>query len=280
VAAPLTRIISDLHYRDPGSWVDRLDRLTPLLDGVDVLVVNGDALDTQILAQPAERIAELKSFLTERVPTVTFVTGNHDPDISSVHELSLIDDSVWITHGDVFFDDVAPWSRLVGELRRRIQTYGAQLSPTERRKIETRFRIFRQACLQLPREHHPDARGAWAKFMRIGKAVFPPHRILAMMRVWRAMPALAAEFAAEQRERARIVVTGHTHFHGIWQRPHHLVINTGSFCAPRGGQVVDLFNGKLSVRRLVRRAGNFHAQDRVAEFTLASRTTPALSALA
>ena len=42
----LIRIFSDLHYGDRSSRLRRLDQLSPLLDGISRLILNGDTLDT------------------------------------------------------------------------------------------------------------------------------------------------------------------------------------------------------------------------------------------
>ncbi len=273
----LTRIISDVHYQDPASWIQELSQLEPLLQGVDLLIVNGDLLDTQILTDAGPTVAKIKTFIAERVPQVIYVTGNHDPDISATHEISLAQDAIWITHGDVFFDDIAPWGRPVIELRRRIRALAGDLPTAEFRKLETRFKIFRQVTLKLPREHDPESRGFFAKCRRIFRAAFPPTRILTMIRVWREMPDIASRFADEQRPRAKVILTGHTHFHGVWKRGRHVIVNTGSLCAPREGQIVDLTDNALAVRRVARRAGKFYPGKTVEQFSFASLSIPAVT---
>lgn len=129
LAGPLIRIISDLHYGDERSRLRELAALKPMLEGVDTLVLNGDCCHTQEGAVP-EQIAALKEFFSHGAPQVIWLTGNHDPDISSHHELLLKDGRVWVTHGDVFFDSVAPWCHLRAELVRRLeQKSGGDIQP-------------------------------------------------------------------------------------------------------------------------------------------------------
>lgn len=274
--APLssrTRIISDLHYGDPASWLQELGALLPLTEGVDHLIINGDALDTQVIDHAAEAVHTLKSGLSAHVPALTCITGNHDPDISDVHEQFLADNQIWVTHGDVFFDDIAPWGRLAPELRRRIHRYaGHPPSARELRQLETRFRIFRQVCLKLPREHDPKKKGLLYAAMKMARAVFPPHRLVAMIRAWRDLPAMAAKVSAEQRPEARVIITGHTHFKGQWLQPEaRLVLNTGSFCPPGGGHVVDVVGDQIAVSKLARSKGEFRPGARIATY----RVSPA-----
>lgn len=278
VSVPVTRIISDVHYGDPAGLVHDLKSLAPLCDGIDRLVINGDALDTQVLENPAEPLGQLHALLSSGVPEHVLITGNHDPDISNIHELLLADERIWVTHGDVFFDEIAPWSKLVPEVRRRIRTHTTHLSSEELKRLEVRFEIFRKVCLKLPREHNPHARGTWPRLMRIAKAVFPPNRFLAMLRVWREMPAIAASVARAQRRNARVVIAGHTHSQGFWKRPDGItVVNTGCFCVGRTALAVDIAGTDLFIRKVERRGGEFRAGPKLTQFSLAPRRDSVLT---
>ncbi|HEU5078330.1 MAG TPA: metallophosphoesterase [Opitutaceae bacterium] len=278
MSALVTRIISDVHYGDPAGLVHDLQRLAPLLDGADRFVINGDALDTQVLENPSEPLGELNALLAAHAPEHVLITGNHDPDISNVHEMLLADERVWVTHGDVFFDEIAPWSKLVPELRRRIQHHTTNISAAEMKRLEVRFGIFRKVCLKLPREHNPHDRGMGPRIMRIAKAVFPPNRFLAMLRVWREMPAIAASVARAQRPTARVIVAGHTHSQGFWQQPDGIiVVNTGCFCVGRTALAVDLVGEQVRIRRIERRLGEFRLGPLVNQFTLAPQRVSALT---
>jgi len=107
MAGPVTRIISDVHYGDHASRVDRLEQLRPLLDGVTHLVMNGDTLDTRSSRFPAhtdECTAAVNAFFPREVASTTFLTGNHDGDFSPIHHLDLAGGKIFVTHGDIFFD--------------------------------------------------------------------------------------------------------------------------------------------------------------------------------
>ncbi|MFM9030676.1 MAG: metallophosphoesterase, partial [Opitutaceae bacterium] len=121
--AAVTRILSDLHYGEHVSRVSRLDRLRPLLTGADRLVFNGDTLDTRPSRNESHSAvcrAEVESFVREQAPAATFITGNHDADISDRHHLELAQGRVFVTHGDILFDNLVPWSRDAAEACRRI----------------------------------------------------------------------------------------------------------------------------------------------------------------
>src|SRR6185369_3991902 len=180
VAAPLTRILSDLHFGDERSRVSDLAALAPLLDGVNTLVLNGDCCHTQEGAVPAE-IAALRAFFKERVPRVVFITGNHDPDISTTHELSLADGRVWVTHGDLLFDTLAPWSRLRGRIAGSLARIRPQHPPEDWQRISTRLQMMREACLGLPCENMPALGGSPQRLLRLLRDLFPPQRALSML---------------------------------------------------------------------------------------------------
>lgn|GEM_PF-221807 len=279
VSAPALRILSDFHYTDPASWVERLDEVKPLLDGVGRVVMNGDTLDTQVRDNPQEIVGEVKRFFAQHSADTCFLAGNHDPDISASDELSLGGGLIWVTHGHVFFDDIAPWSRLVPEIRRRIRTQAAAFPMADIQQLETRFRLYRQICLKLPREHDPNQRGTWAKLQRAFYALFPPHQTLGMLRAWRSFPEIVFRVAKEQRATARVIITGHTHHPGVWRAPDgRILINTGSFTPPRGGRLVDVMSDRLIIRRIVRRGGEFRPGSTVTEIALAPTGTSSLSA--
>lgn len=266
----MLRILSDLHLFDADSRVRQAEQLTPLFHGVDHLVLNGDTCDTE-RDLPVDELERLLAFFRASVPRVTILTGNHDPAISDQHELLLADGQVWVTHGDVLFPEATPWSTLRAELIRRIEHGMAAIPAAERHTIAARLRVHRAACLNLAREFDHRATSPLARLNRLRITLFPPHKILAMLRAWRDTPRLAAGLAAAQRPSARVVITGHIHNPGVWTQPcGRVVINTGAFGPPRGALLVDLVDQRLVVRKVVEQAGQFHPGKVVAEIPLAA----------
>jgi precorrin-6B methylase 1 len=209
VAQSLIRIFSDLHYGDGTSWLRSLWSLRPLLDGADTVIINGDAVDSQSGDEGPGLLSEVQAFFTAHVPNPVFITGNHDPDISGIHELSLADNSIWITHGDVLFSDIAPWGTLVEEHRRRLARLGAHLSAAERATIETRLKLHRLACFNSKHGFDLTQRNLVHRAVRLARTVLPPQRVVAMMRAWRDTPRIAANLAEGQRPSAKFVLLGH-----------------------------------------------------------------------
>ena len=271
--APRIRIFSDLHFGDSRSTLTQLDALAPLLADTDEFVLNGDSLDT-IVPGHAPRLAELRAFFAATARPVVFLSGNHDPDISAQTELTLADDRVWITHGDVLFDHVAPWSHHAPEFARLL----ADAPPAKADTLADRLRRHRRACVALMSapafESHPPGPPA----LRLLRTLFPPRRLLAMLRAWRRTPCLAATLADRHRPRARVAIFGHTHFPGVWTSPAApdlRVINTGAFARPFGGAFVELQGQRVQVRRIVRRSGSFYPGRILADFTLPPPSSPA-----
>ncbi len=279
----LIRIFSDLHYGDRSSRLRSLGQLRPLLDGPAQIVLNGDTLDTRRGPYPertARARAEVEDFFGACAPAVTHLTGNHDPDISAHHSLDLAGDQVFVTHGDIIFDNVVPWGRDAEFLTAQI-TSGLHALPTfERSRLAARLAVYRAVCAAVPQRHQAEPDRVRYLLHLLGDTVWPPTHALRIFRAWHETSARAAATAAAHRPAARFMLIGHTHRPFVRTAPSGLtVINTGALCRPFGAQVVDLTPGRLTVRRIEFRAGEFHPGRVVAEFALAeapasSKITP------
>jgi len=273
VAVELIRILSDLHFGDRASRVRSLPSLQPLFVGADRIVFNGDSLETRSAPggpRPAALRRHFLEFVRREAPRCLLLTGNHDADISEVHCLDLLGGQMFVTHGEVFFDDLVPWSPQrphLGECYRRQLDL---LSPEERESLEARLVACKRASAQevLPAEPHPHHR--WRRTMRTVQKFWPPRRALAMMQAWRVLPDRVAEVVKHHRPGAHFAVVGHTHLPGVWTRDNLVVINTGSFCPPFGAYAVDVSPREVVVRRIRRSQGRFVLGRVVARFALAS----------
>lgn len=269
----LTRIISDLHYGDRVSRVRRLAQLRPLLHGVSELVVNGDMLDTRPGPDPqftARLRAEVAAFTNESEPAVTLITGNHDPDLSAHHALEFAGGEVWVTHGDIAFDQIVPWGRDAALIGRRIGAGLDALPLAAREQLDERFAVWRRVAATIPQRHQSETNRLKYALRFAADTIWPPLRVLRILRAWHTHSARMVALARQHRRGARFIVVGHVHRPAIWQAPTgEVVINTGSFCEPFGGYAVDLAPGRLRVRRVIAPGGEFRAGAVVAEFALA-----------
>ena len=269
--AALTRILSDLHFGDRGSRVDALAQLRPLVAGVDHLVLNGDTIDTRpgpLPAHTAECRAAVLDFFPREAQTATFLSGNHDADFDR-HYLDLAEGRVFAIHGDLFFDDIVPWSIDAPLIGRRIADGLNRLPPEARLDLDQRLAVFRRVAGSIPQRHQSEKHGLKYAFSYFVDTMWPPHRVFRILHAWRLAPHKAADLTRRCRPGARFVIAGHTHRPGVWRRRDGLVvINTGSFCRPLGGYCVDLEPGRLAVRQIEARRHEFRPGAIVAEFAL------------
>ncbi len=257
----MLRILSDLHLRDASCRIRRIEDLQPLLDGVDELWLNGDTCDNQTGMDTAT-LDGIRRFFTDRVATVRFHTGNHDPDISVHHDASTADGRLWATHGDVFLDTIVPWSRVRDQLAQRVRDQLDADPALDFTTFAGRIAAMRRACIGFGRECDPERNDPGHRLRRWFTEFFPPRQPLAMIDTWLTFPRHVAEATARWRPEARIVVTGHVHFPRTWRHEHLTVINTGAFTGPVGARAVDVQADRVEVRRIRFNAGAWHA-DRV-----------------
>lgn len=274
VSGSITRIFSDVHYGDRASRVVALEQLRPMLLGADTVLFNGDTIDTRHGPNPAHTAAcraALSEFVHASPAPLTFLTGNHDPDISSQHLLEFADGAILVVHGDVLFDDIVPWGHEVRMIRAHIAAHVKQAGHTSLHQLtfEERLHLWRRISGVLPQRHQAERNPLKFAVKLVFENLWPPTRYLEIFRAWHQEPALATRFLETHRPRARFALLGHTHRPTIRQLPGGpVVINTGSFTAPFGGYVVDIGRGKLIVRKVVYRAREFHPDAVVAEFSI------------
>lgn len=273
VPSAFVRIFSDLHHGDRASRLRSLAAIAPLLDGPERILFNGDTIDTRPSRHPAHGAAlraDVDAFLRRNSPPATFLTGNHDPDISATHAVELAGGAVFVTHGDAIFDDIVPWSQDAPLGRRLLAEELAHEPPAARATLEGRFAAVRRAAARIPQRHQSEPHGLKYTLGFLADTVWPPLRMLSVLRAWREAPARAEALMRLHRPRARFFVMGHTHRRGVARAPDGLVVvNTGAFCPPTGPGVVDVSADRLVLRAVERRGGEFRLGGVLADFALA-----------
>jgi predicted phosphodiesterase len=273
VSSAVTRVFSDLHYGDKASTLRSLPDLRPLLEGCSSIILNGDTLDTRPSRSPEFTFAaqhEVTRFFAAEAPPTTWLTGNHDPDISDQHAVELNDRMVYVTHGDILFENLVPWGRDADVLSREVETELARFKPDQRALLMNKFVAIRRAAAKIPQRHQAEQNLIKYLLGFTADTVWPPLRILKVLRAWRETPARAASFLGRHQLPARVVVMGHTHRRGVTRTPGGiLVLNTGSFCPPCAGGVVDVSESNVRFRAVVRRGNEFRLGETMAEFALA-----------
>lgn len=270
---PITRVFSDIHYGDRMSQLRSFDQLRPLCQGVEHVVLNGDTIDTRPGGSPPltrQWRADASAFLQDAGVPFTLLTGNHDPDLSEQHSLELAGGRVFLFHGDVLFKDIVPWGCDSAMIGRRIREELQSLPPAARDRFEDRLAVYRRVAAGV-RQRHQSEKNPWRYAFRLASdTIWPPFSAFRILQAWLVLPRRAAALARRHRPKARYVLTGHTHRPGVWRvRGGITVINTGSFCAPFGGYLVDLAAAEITVRRISARAGQFHPGRILARLPLA-----------
>ena len=174
-----------------------------------------------------------------------------------------------MTHGDIIFDDLVPWSQDAPIVRQRLAAEFAALPVAEREQLEVRLQVYRRVAATIPQRHQSERNRLRYTLGFLKDTVWPPARSLRVLRAWHQGPQLAAALTRRYRPAARFAIIGHIHHPGFWRRPNGVtVFNTGSFCPPLGGCVIDVAPGRLVMRRIVHRRGEFRLGKTVAEFAL------------
>jgi len=244
-----TRILSDLHLGHGASRLTDPKMLMPLFEEVDHLVLAGDVWQQRKLGPGREEARQMYEALLrlaeERWVTVEVLRGNHDPE-GGGGVAWLADKAVLVTHGDAVYDDATPWSREIGRYREEvhaiIQKYDSQshlaVACADRAKeIALTIKV-----VPLPKLPPP--------LNFFATALWPPSRTFEMIRVWRGMGKRGLRFLEESGEGAKVLVCGHFHQAGIWEKEGSLMINTGSFMKGSRPWAVDLNENKLTAREL------------------------------
>jgi len=215
-------------------------------------------------------LAEVTEFFPRHVANVTYITGNHDADLTPHHALDLAAAKSRDARRYHFRRHRAMEPRRP-LIRERLAAEFAGLTPTQRADLPTRLAAFRRVAISIPQRHHSERNPFKYAFHFVNDALWPPGKVLQIFDAWQTMPGRAAALLRRHRPRAKFISIGHTHRPGVWRQPDGVVvINTGSFCRPFGGCVVDLAPGRLVVRGIVSRGGEFHAGPALAEFALAA----------
>jgi len=253
VAYPLT-ILSDLHVGHPASYLTDPEALAPLLRDTATVVFNGDTVEMLWVGnrdRAQEQLEAISQTCLSRGIRPVFLNGNHDPVVSSANYLDLCDGAVLVTHGDILFHEVAPWSweaRVVGPEHTRLLK---EMDEQARTDLHERLVAAKRASLRLEM-HEPRraGRGFGGLALALWEA-WPPWRALKVLYCWAKAPGLAAGLARQFRPRARVVIIGHTHYAGVWQRSGRVVINTGSFLPFSGRSLVRVEPNRVEVWSVV-----------------------------
>ncbi|MBV8901023.1 MAG: metallophosphoesterase family protein [Verrucomicrobia bacterium] len=260
-------IISDLHLGHRASRIRHPEELEWLFKPFRTVIFNGDTAE---MRNPEDRpigrklAADVGRVCHHAGSKAIFISGNHDPTISSLDHLDLHGGALLVTHGDILFLGVAPWSRAAKPYRETHRQFLAQLGEDAYTDFEQRLLATKRTSITLQMYEPPLTRKHqnWGGLHTLIHQLWPPWRPLKILQAWWQTPALTADMTHLFRPKAGFTVIGHTHFPGIWRRGKRVVINTGSFLKYMAARGVIIEGNRLEVRFL-KRCGNRFCLGRV-----------------
>ncbi len=267
----LIRILSDIHFGHKASTVKSLDQLAPLTEQVDHLIFNGDTLEQKYRdsplheSDPLPTFTQFSNFFEKRVPEVTYITGNHDPQVSSSHHCFLNSNEVFVTHGDAIFENITPWCGILKSINNALDKLG---TPGSHQSLSERLDLTKRVTIEAHKDTLKHDPTVWGKFLVFAHQAWPPTKPFRVIKAWRDAPDKAVQLAKESALPSKFIVIGHTHFPGIWQRGEHIVINTGSYFPWPTRYAVDVEGSSLKIRKVVKKQGKFHPGRIIREFQL------------
>jgi len=265
-----TIIISDLHLGHRASQVRDPEELVPILKEARSVIFNGDTVEmrTPVDRPVGRHMAAVIARLCHSVGCrATFINGNHDPAVSKIDHLDLMDGRILVTHGDILFLGVAPWSRQALAYRKIHLRALANLGPDALMNFEKRLLAAKRTSIKLQLMERPVTEHSKTPKLSVLMAQFwPPHRPFMILRAWLQTPTLAARLCDLFRPNARYVLVGHTHYPGFWKRGPVTVINTGSYVLHFGALAVLLDGTSIEIRKVTKQKEGFALGKRVARF--------------
>jgi len=265
---PITRILSDLHFGHKSSVVREWSQIAPLMEGADRILFNGDTVEMRFLEEREKAFADadaLRQLCEQAGAGTVFLTGNHDPLLTDIHLMELAGGAVMVTHGDILFPGLSPWS---SEARRLIEAHTRELAALEKPDdLASQLAAMRRAALALEHLGETFRRQQKPGLLRaVQHHIWPPWRPLSIVVAWMRTPSLANTLAARHAPHTRFVALGHTHFSGIWRCGKRIIINTGGFLPLARRLAIDLEDQTLTVREIVSKGGLFRFGRVVARF--------------
>src|SRR5260370_34954989 len=105
-------ILSDLHLGHRASQIRDPEEIAPILKEAGAVVFNGDTVEmrTGVDRPVGRRMAAAVARLCHNIGCrATFINGNHDPSISKIDHLDLMNGRMLDTNGVILLRGVAPW---------------------------------------------------------------------------------------------------------------------------------------------------------------------------
>ena len=247
-------VLSDLHLGRGGMILDASE-LQPLVEEASTLIINGDTAELHVTCyrqRALEELDRLRQMCLRSDTRLLLLAGNHDPTL--VHERYLIheEQGIFITHGDVICESVAPWSEAARRMRQRHREVRGSMSDSERESFDAAFTACREAAIA---EWNPDG-DAGMPSTALG-VLLKPKTLWHVVNFWRMQARLMNAFAERFVPSARLVLIGHSHRPQIRRFANRVVVNTGCYGFP-GHPIAGVFDSEgFHARRIIRTANQW-----------------------
>ncbi|MCH2162568.1 MAG: metallophosphoesterase [Phycisphaerales bacterium] len=245
-------VISDLHLGRAG-MLEAASMIQPLIDQAGTLIINGDTAElhvAQFRDQARRELDELRKRCDASNTRLHLLAGNHDPDLVPDRYLQLSAQRIFITHGDVIDEAVAPWSDAARRMRRQHRAFLEDLPPAIHDTLEGRFAACRSAAMA---EWSPQ--GDAGRPSTPLRMLFKPGKIAKVLWFWATCNTRTNAFVEQFAPETRLILTGHSHRSGIFRRGDRTIVNTGSFGFPGRPLGVVLDQTGASVHKIIQRDG-------------------------
>lgn len=244
--------------------------LEPLLEEIDHLLLAGDVWQ-QCKVGPGrdEALRKYERLLTlvqGKGLTIEVLRGNHDPG-EGPGVAWLADRAILVTHGDAVYADATPWSREFPRCRPEVDEIIARYAPLDHLPEACADRA-REIALVLKVHPLPKLPPPLNYF---ATALWPPGRAFQMLRVWRELGDEAHRFLGRVGGGAPVLVCGHFHRPGIWEREGRLVLNTGAFMRGCQAWAVDCNEEGVTARLLELRNSRFEPGEVMGRWMIGGR---------
>lgn len=264
-------ILSDFHIGHQATLVTDVELVAPLFSEGQTVLFNGDTFEMRLKSSRERALHQakrLKQVISECGAQAQFICGNHDPIISGTSHAEFADQGILITHGDILYQNVAPWSLNARLYDRAHRSELHRLPPAEHKDLASRLAALRRATLAYDVEHVTAPPGIIGSFVHFVETTWPPWRPFYILKSWAEVPARAEAFAREFRPKLRFLIIGHTHKAGIWRRGNLTIINTGTLMRGFNRQAILFEDGKLSVRHIDYRKKKFQLGKAIQRFPI------------
>lgn len=245
-----TLIISDTHLGKPGGTTAQA--LRPVWQGIDELVINGDAAEVQVPWLRGAAIRELDQLETltrQDGVKLTLISGNHDAYLTDRRCLQLAQGRILIMHGDALHPAVAPWTRHAKALQQRTNR---EIKNASQDDLATRLNIAQHVGhSEFLKEHVLSSLGERTAQRILARPIEVPF----VIRYWWREASLGIRFLEQYAPQTKVLIVGHSHRRSICKRDGRTIINTGAFMFPGRPQCVIHQGDTIRVHRIIKRDG-------------------------